>query len=62
MCIFTKPGEGFVWLWQYHSNKECWQVLNSLVKNVDSGIGEMTYIHGIHILTYMACIHTHKKI
>lgn len=42
---------------------------DSLVKNIDSGAGGMTYIHGIHILTYMAYIyihgmhaHTHKKI
>lgn len=34
---------------------------DSLVKNIDSGAGRMTYIHGIHILTYMACIHTHIK-
>lgn len=35
---------------------------DSLVKNIDNGVGGMTYIHGIHMLTYMACIYTHKKV
>lgn len=59
VCIFTKPGQGFVWLWQCHLNKECWRVLTHWLKTLIVGLeGWLIYMAYIYLHTWHAYTHT----